>query len=179
MENKKEIPWQEIFKRIDMLASLADATANRVRKLCTELRPSILDDLGLVAAIEWQAREFQTRTNIDCKIVRQFRSLDIGDAQATSAFRIFQEILTNVARHSGADKVAVILKMEKAKLILQVKDNGKGISENKIAHGGSLGILGMRERAALVGGELAIRGKSGKGTTVSVMIPLGEKAELK
>ena len=163
---------EQIFKKVDSLKTLADATVNRVRKLCTELRPPILDDLGLVAAIEWQAREFQARTNIRCEIVHAIQALGFNDQQATAAFRIFQEILTNVGRHSNASKVLVRLKIAKANLILQVKDNGRGINENKIASDRSLGILGMRERALLLGGQLAIHSAPARGTVVTVSIPL-------
>ncbi len=171
------IPWEQVFEKINALGALVDGTANRVRRLCTELRPSILDDLGLTAAIEWQAREFQTRTNIRCEIVQDIGELDVGGQQATAVFRIFQEILTNVARHSSASKVEVTLKIAGQNLELQVKDNGKGISKTKLtARSGSLGILGMRERATLLGGEVAIRGAPAKGTTVTVTIPLDSTA---
>jgi signal transduction histidine kinase len=166
------ISWEQVFEKVDSLKTLADETANRVRKLCTELRPSILDDLGLVAVIEWQVREFQTRTNIRCELIQRVGALTLDGEKATAVFRIFQEILTNVARHAHASKVLVMLKVAKKNLILQVKDNGKGINENKIAVGGSLGILGMRERAILLGGQFIIRGAPAKGTTVTVSIPL-------
>jgi signal transduction histidine kinase len=117
-----------------------------------------LDDLGLVAAIEWQAREFQSRTNIRCEIIQKIGTLNFTDEMVTAVFRIFQEILTNVARHSEASKVCVRLKIANRNLILQVKDNGKGIGENKIASAGSFGILGMRERVLLLQGELVIHG---------------------
>ena len=149
-----------------------DGTAKRVRRLCTELRPPILDDLGLTAAIEWQAREFQNRTSIECVIHPDNVTVDLELEPATALFRIFQEILTNVARHAKATRVDVELMANNGHLILEVKDNGRGIPENKLAGGVSLGILGMRERAVLLGGKLGIRGAPGKGTKVIVSIPI-------
>jgi len=165
-------PRDEIFAKLESLAALADGTAQRVRRLCTELRPAILDDLGLLAAIEWQAQEFQTRTGIECNLIRKIDLLNVNSRQATAVFRIFQEILTNVARHARASSVQVKLKTAEENLVLQVKDDGAGISEDKINGGVSLGILGMRERAALLGGELAIQGVPAKGTTVTLSLPL-------
>ena len=167
------IPWEQVFAKVESLKTLADETAGRVRKLCTELRPPILDDLGLTAVIEWQVREFQARTNIRCELAQQAGALNLDGDKATAVFRIFQEILTNVARHAHASKVRVALKIVRKNLVLRVSDNGKGIDEGKITGGGSLGILGMRERVTLLGGELMMRGRPGKGTTVTVSIPLG------
>ncbi len=161
-----------IFGKIDFLGTLTDGTAKRVRRLCTELRPPILDDLGLTAAIEWQAREFQNRTSIACVIHPDSVTADLEPEPATALFRIFQEILTNVARHAKASRVDVELAASNGHLILEVKDNGRGIPESKLAGEVSLGILGMRERAMLLGGKLGIRGAPGKGTTVIVSIPI-------
>jgi signal transduction histidine kinase len=162
----------QILEKVDYLKKLADETANRVRKLCTELRPSILDDLGLLVALEWQAREFQTRTNIRCEFVQHLDAVDLDSEKSTAVFRIFQEILTNVARHSKASKVRVTLKAGKNRLLLQIKDNGCGFSKGSLADGGSLGILGMHERAALFDGELVIQSAPGKGTAVTVSVPM-------
>jgi DNA-binding NarL/FixJ family response regulator len=168
----KVIVEKEIFARIDSLGLLIDQMANRVRQLCTELRPSILDNLGLLAAIEWQANEFQLRTGIVCNITQKVDSLNLEEQQATAMFRIFQEILTNVARHARASEVSVELKFAGQNLILQVQDNGEGISDTKLKGGTSLGILGMRERMTLLGGELLIQGIPAKGTTVTLCVPL-------
>jgi signal transduction histidine kinase len=165
---------KEIFEKLESLKVLADATAGRVRKLCTELRPLILDDLGLAAAIEWQAQEFQKRTNVQYEILLPPDSLDINNEQAIAIFRIFQEILTNVARHANASRILIQLKIVDGRLVLEVKDNGKGMDRDKIAGGPSqsFGILGMRERALLVGGEILIKSASGKGTIVTVSVPI-------
>lgn len=167
---------KQFFEKVDSLKAQIDTTAKLVRKLCTQLRPPILDDLGLAATIEWQVQEFRARTNIRCEIVQQPDTLNFNDQQATAMFRIFQEILTNVGRHSKASKVRVELKIVDAHLVLQVKDNGKGIGREKITGGGSLGLLGMRERALVLGGKLLIDGAPGKGTTVTVSIPVNVMA---
>ncbi len=159
-------------EKIAAMGLLADSTTNRVRKLCTELRPSILDDLGLVAAIEWQAREFQKRTNIRCEASLEEKQIIATPDQATALFRILQEILTNVARHSQASKVRVSLKAEGRNLLMEVKDNGRGIQPQQVSGSGSLGLLGMQERAAVLGGTVKIQGQKGRGTTVAVTIPI-------
>ncbi len=154
-----------------MLAGI-DTIINTVRRISTELRPGILDSLGLVAAIEWQASEFQTRTGIACHV-----STTVGDTMwdqdfTTAFFRIFQETLTNVIRHATATRVEVKLGVEEGRLVLTVTDNGRGITEDEIANTRSIGLIGMRERAALVGGNLHIQGSPGLGTAVTVSIPL-------
>jgi signal transduction histidine kinase len=164
----------QMLDKIEEIDKLVGGTAERVRKLCTELRPSVLDDLGLVAAIEWQAREFQTRTRIRCEAKPGVEMIAASRDQATAIFRIFQEILTNVARHAHASKVRVRLEVDDANLVLEVGDNGKGIPPGEIAGSNSLGLLGMRERAGLLGGKVEIAARPGKGTRVTVSIPLGQ-----
>lgn len=164
-------PREEIFNKINELGLLADNTADRVRKLCAELRPNILDDLGLVPAMHWQANEFQRRTKIRCSVRLPAETLPVAGEEATAIFRIFQEILTNVARHARAAKVMIVLKKTPTGLLLRVADDGEGIKPARINSDKSLGLLGMRERATLLSGELHIRGLPGKGTTVSVAIP--------
>ena len=165
----------QVSAKIDELGALADATADRVRKICAELRPNILDDLGLVPAIQWQAREFQSRSHIRCS-VRLPASLDVREDQAIAIFRIFQEILTNVARHARATGVFISLKKTAKDVQLRVADNGRGIESAAVASNQSLGLLGMRERAALLGGTLDIRGLPGRGTTVRVSFPLNSSS---
>jgi len=133
-----------------------------------------LDDLGLVPAIEWQAREFKLRTNIRCETKLEVEHVVANPDQATAIFRIFQELLTNVARHARASKVRVSLKHIAPNLVLQVIDNGRGIEAEQINAHDSLGLLGMRERAGLLGGSVEIRGKPGRGTTVSVVFPIAQ-----
>lgn len=161
-----------ILAKIKTMGTLLDGTAGLVRKICTELRPGVLDDLGLTAAIEWQAREYQARTGIQCGLKVELDDLQVDSERSTALFRIFQEILTNVARHAEATNVSVVLERVGGKILLEVKDNGKGIEPDKIGGEKSLGLLGMRERALIMGGEVAIHGAPGKGTTVTVTMPL-------
>jgi len=142
-----------------------------VRRISTELRPVVLDAVGLVAAVEWAAGEFAARTGTKCQLDLPQDDVVIDQERATAVFRIFQETLTNVARHATATEVDVRLAENDGELTLEVHDNGKGVSEEQLGSGSSLGILGMRERALLLGGELTIVGTLGEATTVSVRIP--------
>ncbi|OGO40616.1 MAG: hypothetical protein A2Z03_08365 [Chloroflexi bacterium RBG_16_56_8] len=148
-----------------------DTLIKTVRRIATELRPGMLDDLGLPASIEWQAREFQKRTGVKCKVSLPQQDLPLARAQSIALFRIFQETLTNVARHAGAQHIKVKLEAANDSLTLQVRDDGRGIQAGEIAGTHSLGLLGMRERAELLGGAFDIRGVPGEGTTVTVSIP--------
>jgi len=142
------------------------------------LRPGVLDDLGLGAAIEWQANEFASRTRIQCEVSVPTEDLALDADRSTAIFRIFQEALTNVARHAEANVVRVFLTHRNGRVLLVVQDDGKGILESDLAVSkGSLGLLGMKERAQACGGKLQIWGEPGKGTTVAVEIPLGEQQE--
>jgi PAS domain S-box-containing protein len=163
-------------ERVTAILRLMDEAIRTVRRLSTELRPGILDDLGLVATIEWTVSEFSSRTGIRCHLDLPEESLDVGPETATAVFRILQETLTNVARHAAASDVEVRLAKEDGDLTLEVRDNGKGFSPDPPAHAKSLGILGMQERALLLGGELNISGVPGEGTTVRVRIPAGVRA---
>jgi PAS domain S-box-containing protein len=158
-------------RREESIMTLIDETIQSVRRISTELRPGILDDLGLVAAIEWAAEEFEARTGTKCRLELPHDDIVIDQERATALFRIFQETLTNVARHANASQVDVRLAGARGSLILEIHDNGKGIGAEQLSAGSSLGILGMRERALLLGGEFAISGARGQGTTVSVRIP--------
>lgn len=165
---------QPILDKIKAMGKLIDGTANLVRKLCTELRPGVLDDLGLTAAIEWQAREYQARTGIFCAVKVELGELTVDPERSTALFRIFQEILTNVARHAQATQVDAVMRATQREILLEVTDNGRGIKPGEIAGAKSLGLLGMRERAFILGGEVEISGAAGKGTTVRVKVPLPE-----
>jgi signal transduction histidine kinase len=134
------------------------------------LRPGILDDLGLAAALEWQAEEFQQRAGIACAVTAPAPG-DLGREVTTVLFRIFQETLTNVARHAQATKVEAVLSRAGNDVVLEVRDNGRGITPAEAAGTKSLGLLGIRERAAAVGGRVEFTGAPGKGTTVTVRIP--------
>ncbi len=164
-----------LLEKTRALSSHIDSTIQMVRRIATELRPGILDHLGLVAALEWQANEFQNRTGIKCEVHSNLREQQLDQNLRTTFFRIFQETLTNVIRHAGATQVTVDLTENDDRITLEVKDNGRGISRNEITNTRSMGLLGMRERAALLGGLFRIgRLAHGKGTRVSVSIPLAQ-----
>jgi signal transduction histidine kinase len=155
----------------ESVLKLIDGAIQSVRRISTELRPGILDDLGLVAAVEWTAEEFEARTGIECYVSLPEADLEMDGEHATALFRILQEALTNVARHAKATQVIVRLSEEEGDLSLEVRDNGRGIPEEQFASGRSLGILGMRERALLLGGGVTINSAPGTGTSVRVRIP--------
>ena len=151
---------------------LTDATVDTVRRISSELRPSILDDLGLAEAIEWQAQQFQARTGIVCHCDCALDNVEFNQEQSTAVFRIVQEALTNSLRHAQATRVDTALKEEAGEVVLTITDNGRGITADEKEGPRSLGLLGMRERAHLIGGRVDITGVEGKGTTVAIRIPL-------
>jgi signal transduction histidine kinase len=159
-------------ERVGAMLDLADATVAVVRRIAGELRPGVLDDLGLAAAMRWQARQFEQRAGVRVQI----EAADIGDLdseRATALFRIFQETLTNVARHAAATTVRVGVSLEDRAVVLVVADDGRGIAPQHVGgRTGSLGILGMRERAEAWGGSVTLAGDPGRGTTVTVRLPL-------
>jgi PAS domain S-box-containing protein len=162
---------EEELDKAESILRLIDQTIVSVRRIATELRPGILDDLGLVAAVEWAAQESEARAGTKCHLDLPHDDIAIDQERTTAIFRIFQETLTNVTRHAEATRVDVRLGRENGKIVLEVRDNGRGIAAEQLSSGRSLGILGMRERALLLGGELTITGAPGKGTTVKVLIP--------
>jgi len=151
---------------------LIDETVQAVRRIATGLRPGVLDDVGLPAAIEWQAKDFRMRTGIRCHVALPTGSVELDQDRSTATFRIFQELLTNVARHAGATRVDVQVRLDENLLTLEVQDNGKGIPTSTLGSSKSLGLLGMHERAQMVGGTLEIMGDQGRGTHAKVSIPL-------
>ena len=174
---KMEVAWlakrlkeKVLIEKTDSMSKLIDSTVQTVRKIATGLRPEMLDDMGLIAAVAWQAKEFQKRTGIRCraKLPAEVKfDIDIS----TTMFRIFQEILTNVARHSRATRVDIDLGVTDEQVSLEVHDNGVGIADSDLHGRKSLGLLGMHERALLFGGQVSITGAPGHGTRVAVTIP--------
>lgn len=151
-----------------------DQTLTSVRRIATELRPSVLDQLGLAAALEWQGQEFGARTGIEVVMELSTDGAEIPDDLGSSAFRILQESLTNVARHSNATRVTIRLAQTPNLLALEISDNGVGLPL-ELDGTASLGLVGMRERALACGGEISISGKPNCGTTVLLRVPLGEE----
>ena len=157
------------------LTTMLDDTVKTVRRISSELRPSLLDDLGLIAAIEWQLGEFEKRSGITTEFIHSGEDMQLSDSIKTALFRIFQESLTNVVRHANAKKVTIQVIKNESSLWLSIADNGKGFDKQKVAEKRTLGILGMKERIAMVSGKYEIISHSGKGTDVIVQVPLGAK----
>lgn len=173
LQNHLDSPQPALLAKMQEMSGLIDTTIQTVRRISTELRPGILD-LGLVATIEWQLEEFQTRTGIESNLINAPEETMLDDDRSTAVYRIFQEILTNVVRHAEATRLEVTLEETDTSLTLQVRDNGRGITDSEIDNPKSIGLLGMQERARLRGGEVQFHGSPGKGTTVTVRLPLGE-----
>ncbi|MGH7216224.1 MAG: PAS domain-containing sensor histidine kinase, partial [Nitrospiraceae bacterium] len=152
--------------KVRSMVEQVDGTIAAVQRLVTQLRPALLDNLGLVAAIEWQCQDFQKRTGIPCTCVTSADDIAIEPERATALFRICQEALTNTARHARATAVTIKLESRNDALQLVVADNGVGIPNLKVSDRRSLGLLGMKERAVLLGGEVTIQGDPDNGTTV-------------
>jgi signal transduction histidine kinase len=159
------------------MSTLIDRTVQSVRRICSQLRPGLLDDFGLLAAIEWEAEEFSKRTDIECQILADPEDMILPQGISTAIFRIFQETLTNIARHSNATKVEIILKRQPDRVEMGVSDNGKGVTEKQILDPRSFGITGMRERVHYLGGNLHISGNR-NGTTVNVAIPIHQEGNI-
>ena len=161
-------------ERIDAAAAAVDRMIQQVRNIATELRPGVLDHLGLVAALEWQAREFTRRSGISCQFTPPAEEPLLTQDQAVSLFRILQESLTNVVRHARASHVTVVLQVDSDGVRLVIEDDGIGLSEERRKDHASLGLIGMEERARFIDARLSIQCRAGRGTSVVVELPLQE-----
>ena len=175
----KRLPRDEtlLLDKIRAMVKLTDANIRAVKRISAQLRPGILDDLGLTAAIEWETEEFQKRTGIKCELSMDEELIVLEQDRSTAIFRIFQEALTNVSRHARANRVKASLREEAGGLVLRVVDDGKGITEKQASHPRSFGLIGMRERTLAMGGEMEIQGIPGEGTTLTVRLPLRREGE--
>lgn len=158
--------------RLAAMSKMIDEVINQVRRLAAQLRPGVLDDLGLAAAIEWQTRDFTQRSGLDCTFESNIPEARFERDVSTAMFRILQETLTNVARHAHAQRVDVSLVENEGHLRLRVRDDGAGMSPDASARGGSLGLLGMHERARRLGGQVSVTSSPGAGTQILVDVPL-------
>lgn len=172
LERRMPPGQDEMLRKVRAMEGLIDSTIHSVRRINMELRPGILDDLGLAAAIRWQAGEFQNNTGIACEVYCEPPDLTLDRERSTALFRMVQELLTNVARHAHATTVAVRLELEDNSVLLEVEDNGIGISENKVSDVMSSGLMGIQERARAFGGAVETEGVPDQGTIVTVIIPL-------
>ena len=157
---------------IDEILKQIDNCLNIVRKISYELRPAILDDLGIIEALDWYAMEFEKRTGIKTEFKARSVELKLPEVQAIGLFRIFQESLTNVARHSNSKTVSSSLHVKKKSVELTIKDKGKGFEKSALASSKKLGLLGMKERTLLMNGNCEILSTLGKGTVVKITIPI-------
>jgi PAS domain S-box-containing protein len=170
--SKGELGRDALLEKLEAMGQMTDEIIDVVRRISAELRPGVLDDLGLLAAVEWQAQEFQRRTGTSCVVRSALADLKLPRDLSTAVFRIFQEALTNVARHAEAQHVEVSLEREDSCLVLEVRDDGVGIAPEKAQSTGSLGLLGMRERARAHGGTATVKRGDESGTVVSLRLPL-------
>ena len=159
-----------VRERLSTMQRTTDNTIQTVRRIASEIRPSILDDLGLIDALEWQANDFQRRTGIECQVELPRENPPLNAEQSTAIFRIVQEALTNVIRHASATLVSISINSSGGNFLLSIRDNGKGVPERKLKFG-SLGIWSMQERARLAGGRFDIVSVEGRGTAITVQIP--------
>lgn len=162
----------KLLDRLSGMDTLIDHTIDTVRRISSELRPSILDDLGLAEALDWQSTEFQKRFQIPSRFRCQVPDITLDAATVTGLFRIYQESLTNVARHAGASAVSGSLQLLNGDLVLEISDDGKGFDASATAKKEGFGLLGIKERTAMMGGTCSVSSSPGAGTTITVCVPL-------
>jgi signal transduction histidine kinase len=174
---KKRLPADapQMLDKIEAMGQVIDSALETMHTVTAELRPVILDDFGLAAAMEWQTDEFKKRTGLDCRIETDPDLPPVSKPMSTAVFRIFQEILTNIVRHAEADRVEIRLGTENRNLVLEVEDNGRGISEAQVRDSRSFGLIGIRERLHPFGGKVRFAGHPSRGTRVTVVIPIEEE----
>lgn len=167
----------DLAEKIGAMNRLLDDTIWRVRRLSSELRPPVLDKLGLLPAIEWQTQEFTARTGVRVRVRSRLASIDLDRGRATSVFRILQEALTNIGTHAEATAATVAVSKKGHDLRIAITDNGVGLEPAHVTNGRSLGLIGMRERASLLGGTVDIRPHRPRGTRVLIVIPMAERRQ--
>ncbi|MDP1784941.1 MAG: sensor histidine kinase, partial [Sulfuricurvum sp.] len=181
MRIKMDIIWlsskikdtgDEVRAKISDSIELVDETVGTIRRINTTLRPKIIDDLGLFAALEWQANEFTKRTGISCNLKVDLTEPQFSKFLSIHIFRIYQEALTNVGKHAQAKEVNTELKFIDGNMIMSIQDDGIGINTEKMKNERSFGLLGMKERAAMINGVIGIRSSAGKGSTIELTIPI-------
>jgi signal transduction histidine kinase len=166
-----------VQKRLDAMMRLADSVIHSAKRIASELRPGILDDLGLIEAIESQSQEFQDRSGIPTSFDSTLDTIPLNREQSVVVFRIVQEALTNILRHANATRVDITADEQAGEFMLTIRDNGRGITDEAKSQPLSLGLLGMQERAHLAGGTIDIQGAAGRGTTINLRIPVERPAE--
>jgi signal transduction histidine kinase len=165
----------DVHAKVQVMRHMLDRAMHTLRSVITELRPEALDRLGLVAALEWQAETFARKAGLRCRFSADGESVEVDHGRASSIFRAFQEMLTNVARHAAASRVDVTVTQDSELFVISVRDNGRGFEPGAATRPTAFGLLGMRERALLLGGEIEITTALGRGTTVILKIPLANR----
>lgn len=166
-------PREELAAKLTEMQVLLDGTVAATRRISADLRPLVLDDLGLAAAAEWLVQNFSARTGVACELAIA-PGLDLGEPHATTVFRALQESLTNIAKHAHATQVEVTLEQEGSELVLEVRDDGAGFDTGGPRRDGAFGLVGMRDRAALLGGKVMVQSAPGKGASIVLRVPVAE-----
>jgi signal transduction histidine kinase len=175
LRNSEPKPGVQLVNKLQSLTGLIEVSIQSVRQISSELRPAVLDHLGLREAIHWEATKFEARTGIRCRVLWDAKAEPTDRTRQLAMFRIVQEALTNVARHAHAGAVRISARARGRTLTLMIRDNGRGITRAERASVESIGLLGMSERAHLLGGRVTVTGSPGRGTTVTVTVPIGTK----
>ena len=168
-------PGIQLVNKLQSLIGLIEVSIQSVRRISGELRPAMLDHLGLREAIQWEATKFEARTGIRCRLAWELKTEPADRTRQLAMFRILQEALTNVARHAHAGAVRISVRQRGKMLTLAIRDNGRGITKAELASVESIGLLGMTERARGLGGRVTITGSAGRGTTVTVSVPVSAR----
>jgi len=167
---------ESLGEKAASMSDLADSMILAVKRICAQLRPALLDDLGVVAALEWEVGEFNERTRIVCDLTVEPEEIDLDPDRSTAVYRILQEALTNITRHARATAVKASMKVALGKLEMEISDNGIGITEEQVTSPQSFGLIGIRERVMQWSGNATVKGRKGEGTTLTVTIPLDDRA---
>jgi signal transduction histidine kinase len=175
LRNNDPKPGVQLVNKLQSSIGLIEVGIQSVRQISSDLRPAVLDHLGLREAVEWAATKFEARTGIRCRLAWDLETEPADRARQLAIFRILQEALTNVVRHAHAGAVRISVRERGGDLTLTIRDNGRGITKAELESVESIGLLGMRERARLLGGRVMIAGARGRGTTVTVTVPTSAK----
>ena len=172
LRNSDPKPGIQLVNKLQSLIGLIEVSIQSVRQISSDLRPAVLEHLGLREAIQWEATKFEARTGIRCRMTWELKSEPADRTRQLAMFRILQEALTNVARHAHAGAVRIGVRARGRMLTLTIRDNGRGITKAEMSSADSIGLLGMRERARLLGGHVTITGARGRGTRVAITVPI-------
>src|SRR6185312_12965383 len=172
IRHKQNNPDEAVTTKLQEMLKMSDGIISTIRRISSDLRPAIIDDLGLIAALEWKCNDFEEKMGIPCQFISNVKERKFENNFGINTYRILQETLTNISRHAAAKSVTVSVSENETELCLEIADDGKGISNENVSNGKTLGIIGMKERAALLGGKLTIEGAKNKGTRTKLILPI-------